>query len=95
MGSPGRSRELSQQKLAGTAETTDAAEIIRQAWLAVYARTPRPSDVGSARTFLERQTAELGSKKAAVAELVRVKGYDAVADRFELDTIYQKDDNNG
>ena len=33
---------------------------------------PRPEEVTSAQAFLERQTAELGSKKAAVAELVRV-----------------------
>jgi hypothetical protein len=60
------------EKLAGTAETAVDGEMIKQAWLAVYARTPRANDVESARTFLERQTAELGSKKAAAAELVRV-----------------------
>jgi hypothetical protein len=56
-------------KLAGAAED---GEMIQKAWAAVYARTPRPDEVASARTFLERQTAELGSKKAAAAELVRV-----------------------
>ena len=34
--------------------------------------SPRPEEVTSAQAFLERQTAELGSKKAAAAELVRV-----------------------
>ena len=33
---------------------------------------PRPEDVTSAQTFIERQTAELGGKKAAVGELIRV-----------------------
>ena len=41
------------------------------AWRAVYTREPRPADVAAAQVFLERQTAELGSKKAASAELVR------------------------
>ena len=35
-------------------------------------RAPKPEDMASARTFLERQTAELGTRKAAAAELVRV-----------------------
>jgi hypothetical protein len=35
-------------------------------------RQPRAEEVASAQAFLERQTAELGSKKAASAELVRV-----------------------
>ena len=43
-----------------------------KAWLAIYARPARTEEVASARTFLERQTAEMGSKKAATAELVRV-----------------------
>ncbi len=34
--------------------------------------SPSAEEVTSAQAFLERQTAELGSKKAAVAELVRV-----------------------
>ncbi len=60
-------------KLAG-AETTSAedAELIRKTWLAVYGHAPRSEDIVSARTFLERQTAELGSRKAAAAELTRV-----------------------
>ena len=33
---------------------------------------PKPEDLATARTFLERQTAELGTRKAAAAELVRV-----------------------
>src|SRR5206468_999100 len=56
-------------KLAGTA---DDGELIDKAWLAIYARPARTEEVVSARTFLERQTAEMGSKKAAAAELVRV-----------------------
>jgi hypothetical protein len=52
--------------------TTDDSEMIGKAWLAVYARAPRPEDLTSARTFLERQTAELGTRKAAAAELIRV-----------------------
>ena len=47
------------------AATTDA-------WIAIYVRQPRPEEVTSAQAFLERQTAELSSKRAAVAELVRV-----------------------
>jgi len=50
----------------------DDTELIAKAWLAVYGRAPLPADVAGARTFLERQTAELGTKKAAAAELVRV-----------------------
>ena len=47
-------------------------ELINDAWLAIYARPARTEEVASAQTFLERQTAEMGSKKAASAELVRV-----------------------
>jgi len=50
----------------------DDGALIRKAWLAVYARPPRDEEVRSTRTFLERQTAELGSKKAATVELIRV-----------------------
>ena len=57
------------ERLAGTA---DDRELIDKAWLAIYARSARTEEVASARTFLERQTAEMGSKKAAAAELVRV-----------------------
>jgi hypothetical protein len=57
------------EKLSATA---DDGEMINKAWVAIYARNARPDEVTSARTFLERQTAELGSKKAAVAELARV-----------------------
>jgi hypothetical protein len=56
-------------RLAGAANDS---ELIEKVWLAVYARAPRPEDVTSARTFLERQTAELGTRKAAAEELVRV-----------------------
>ncbi len=58
------------------AEKLDAAadprEIVKMAWLAIYAREPRADEVPGVQAFLERQTAELGSKKAAAAELVRV-----------------------
>ena len=54
------------------AEVTDDNEVIRKAWLAVYGRAPRPDEVATARTFLEVQTAELGSRKTAAAELGRV-----------------------
>jgi cytochrome c551/c552 len=50
----------------------DDGELIRKTWLAVYRRVARPDDMAGARTFLERQTAELGSRKAAAAELMRV-----------------------
>jgi hypothetical protein len=56
-------------KLSGEA---DDNEMIAKTWLSIYGRAPRPEDVTSARTFLERQTAELGSRKAAAAELARV-----------------------
>jgi hypothetical protein len=51
---------------------TDDSELIKNTWLAVYTRAPKAEDLASARTFLERQTAELGTRKAAAAELVRV-----------------------
>jgi hypothetical protein len=50
----------------------DDAELIRKAWLAVYARAPRADELSRVRTFLEVQTAELGSRKPAAAELARV-----------------------
>jgi hypothetical protein len=60
-------------RLAEKLETaTDDTDMIKKAWVAIYARQPKPEEVSSIRTFLERQTAELGSKKAAAAELVRV-----------------------
>jgi len=60
-------------RLAETLEAVpDEGEMIKAAWLAIYAREPRVDEVTSTRAFLERQTAELGSKKAAAAELVRV-----------------------
>jgi hypothetical protein len=51
---------------------SDDAELIRKAWLAVFARAPRTDEITSVRTFLEVQTAELGNRKAAAAELARV-----------------------
>ena len=57
------------EKLA-QASTDD--ELIKLAWRAVYAREPAAGDIVSSQAFLERQTAELGSTKAAAAELVRV-----------------------
>ena len=57
------------EKLAGIA---DDAELTQKASQAVYARPPREEEVRSAQTFLERQAAELGSRKAAVVELARV-----------------------
>jgi hypothetical protein len=60
-------------RLAETiAGESDDAELIRKAWLAVYARAPRTDEITSVRTFLEVQTAELGNRKAAAAELARV-----------------------
>jgi hypothetical protein len=50
----------------------DEREMIKAAWLAIYSRQPRADEVTSVQPFLERQTTELGSKKAAAAELVRV-----------------------
>ena len=47
-------------------------ELIRKAWEFIYARPPREEELRSTRTFLERQTAELGSRKAAATELGRV-----------------------
>jgi mono/diheme cytochrome c family protein len=62
------------EKLVATSDdaTLNNDALIGKAWLAVYARAPRPEDLTSARTFLERQTAELGTRKAAAAELIRV-----------------------
>jgi len=53
-------------------EVADEAQMIQKAWLAIYARAPRADEVTSVRAFLERQTTELGSRKAAASELVRV-----------------------
>ena len=58
------------EKLA--ADAGDDGELIQKAWLAVYGRTPRADELTQARTFLEVQAAELGSRKAAAAELARV-----------------------
>ena len=63
------SAKLASEDPAAAAE--DGA-LIRKTWLAVYGHAPRTGDIASARTFLERQTAELGSRKAAAAELTRV-----------------------
>ncbi len=57
------------EKLTAAADDT---ELIRKAWLAVYSRAAKPEDVTGAQAFMERQTAELGSRKAAASELVRV-----------------------
>jgi hypothetical protein len=54
------------------AAISDDAELAKKAWLAVYARAPREDEVRSVQAFLERQTAELGSRKAAAVELGRV-----------------------
>jgi hypothetical protein len=58
------------EKLSET--TADPAEMIQKAWIAVYTRAARPDEVESAKKFLALQSAELGSPKAAAAELVRV-----------------------
>jgi hypothetical protein len=54
------------------AAISDDAELAQKAWQAVYTRSPKEEEVRSVRTFLERQAAELGSRKAAVVELARV-----------------------
>jgi mono/diheme cytochrome c family protein len=56
------------EKLAALPE----ADAIKTAWRAVYARNPSPEEVRTSRTFLERQTSELGNRKAAAGELIRV-----------------------
>src|SRR6185503_10959404 len=53
-------------------DIADDAELARGAWQAVYARLPREDESRSVRAFLERQSAELGSRKAAIVELARV-----------------------
>jgi Protein of unknown function (DUF1553) len=50
----------------------DANAIITTAWLAIYTRPPKADEITRSQAFLERQTAELGTRKAAAAELVRV-----------------------
>jgi hypothetical protein len=57
---------------AKLADIPDDAELAKKAWLSVYARLPNDDEIRSARTFLERQTAELGTRNAAAVELVRV-----------------------
>jgi mono/diheme cytochrome c family protein len=54
------------------AEIADDGELAKKAWLAVYTRAPREDELRSTRAFLERQTAEMGSRRAAVVELARV-----------------------
>jgi mono/diheme cytochrome c family protein len=54
------------------AEIADDGELAKKAWLAVYTRAPREDELRTARAFLERQAAELGSRKAAAVELARV-----------------------
>jgi hypothetical protein len=53
-------------------EEASDAELIRKAWLAVYTRTPSADETKIVQAFLERQAAELGSRKAAATELARV-----------------------
>src|SRR2546423_12475657 len=48
------------EKLAGIAGDP---ELSKQAWLSVYARLPREEEIRSVQAFMERQTAELGSRK--------------------------------
>jgi mono/diheme cytochrome c family protein len=57
---------------AKLADIPDDAELAKKAWLSVYARLPNDDEIRSARTFLERQTAELGTRNAAAVELARV-----------------------
>src|SRR5262249_11902358 len=60
------------QRLAEKLSTiADQNEMIEKAWLAIYTRKPRPDEVQTSRTFLERQAAELGGPKAAAVELFR------------------------
>jgi len=56
-------------KLIGIA---DDAGLAQKAWQMVYARPPREDEIRTVQAFLERQTAELGNRKAAVVELGRV-----------------------
>jgi len=53
-------------------DIADDAGLARKAWQMVYARPPREDEVRTVQAFLERQTAELGNRKAAVVELGRV-----------------------
>src|SRR3954453_2417461 len=54
---------LAEKTVASTA--SDDGELIRRTWVAAYRPVPRPEEIPSAQTFVERQTAELGSRKAA------------------------------
>jgi hypothetical protein len=56
------------EKLSATAEDS---QMIRQAWLSIHARAPHAGEVETAEKFLAKQTAELGDRKAAAAELMR------------------------
>jgi len=44
---------------------------VRAAWRAVLGREPAPEESEKSRQFLERQTANLGSRRAALAEMAR------------------------
>jgi hypothetical protein len=55
--------------LAGRLESS--ADPVREAWHVVYGREPQQTEVERTRLFLDRQTATLGSRRAALVELAR------------------------
>ena len=57
---------------AKLADIADDGELAKKAWLSVYGRLPKDDEIRTARAFLERQTAELGTRNAAAVELARV-----------------------
>ncbi len=53
------------------AASQDEGELVKGAWRAVFGRAPEASEDERGRTFLRKQTAELGTAAAAATELVR------------------------
>ena len=49
----------------------DSSDAIPVAWRAALIRDPNESEIGMARRFLEKQTSELKTREAALAELAR------------------------
>ena len=45
--------------------------IVKQVWRAILGRDPDDAELARGRAFLQQQTSELGSTKAAASELVR------------------------
>jgi hypothetical protein len=59
------------QATALAAKIEPASDPIVEAWHAVFGRDPQPAEMERTRAFLEKQSANLGSRRAALNELAR------------------------